>query len=321
MNSQLSHSSVLARAVSRSAAFVTAVALLASCSDRKTTASVDSALLRDLTLASAPAPGTAASTLGDTAAASPKAVEAPPAAAPAPVRETPRPSTASRPVPARVTPRPAPPVAAPTPSPVTTASAPAPSAPTPTPVPASAPATASPASGGTGRRAIGAGTTLSGKTDAQICSLANRPGDRFVATLSEAVTGADGARIPAGTPILVEMATPSTEGGFAFRAKAVQVNGTLIPIEGAVTVSGDATSRRVSQGGDKGKVIGGAVAGAILGRVLGGGTRGTVIGAAGGAAAGTVLASRSGVTERCLPAGSTLSVTLSAPIVLTTGVP
>ncbi|HYW33443.1 MAG TPA: hypothetical protein VE869_18215 [Gemmatimonas sp.] len=172
-----------------------------------------------------------------------------------------------------------------------------------------------------GRRTIGAGTTLIGQTDAKICSLANRPGDRFVATLMRAVSGPDGAEIPVGTPVLVEMAQPPAGTDFAFRVKAVQVNGTLIPIEGTVVAEGTSTERAVSKGGDKGKVITGAVAGAILGRVLGGGTRGTIIGAAAGGAAGSVAAARNTVKERCLPAGATITVTLSAPIVLTPGVP
>ncbi len=71
----------------------------------------------------------------------------------------------------------------------------------------------------------------------------------------------------------------------------------------------------MSKGGDKGKVITGAIIGAIAGRVLGGGTRGTVIGAAGGAAAGTIAAARNSQTERCLPSGATLTVTLSSPMV------
>jgi hypothetical protein len=143
-----------------------------------------------------------------------------------------------------------------------------------------------------------------------------------VATLVQDVSGPDGARIPAGTPVLVEMAQPAEGGAFAFRVKAVQIDGTLIPIEGTVRAEGTPTERRVSKGGDKGKVVTGAVVGAILGRVLGGGgAKGTVIGAAGGAAAGTIAAARNSVTERCLPAGATLTVTLSAPLVLTQGVP
>jgi uncharacterized protein YcfJ len=79
------------------------------------------------------------------------------------------------------------------------------------------------------------------------------------------------------------------------------------------------TERRVSEGNDKAKVIGGAVAGAILGKVLGGSGKSTAVGAAAGAAAGTIAAARSGNVDRCLPAGSTITVTLSSPLVLASG--
>lgn len=161
------------------------------------------------------------------------------------------------------------------------------------------------------------GTTLSGATGAEICSLANRTGDRFVVSLAQTVSGPAGSLLPAGTPVLVELAPPGPNGEFVFRLKGIQLNGTFIPADGSVQVA-DATitERSVSKGGDKGKVITGAVAGAILGRILGGSTKGAVIGAAGGAAAGTVAAARNSVKERCLPAGTMLSATLSSPLLL-----
>lgn len=131
----------------------------------------------------------------------------------------------------------------------------------------------------------------------------------------------DGTKLTAGTPVLVEMSAPATNGDFVFRVKAVQVAGQLVPIEGTVSVAGETSAHEVSKGGDKGKVISGAIAGAIIGRVLGGGVKGTIIGAAGGAAAGSAAASRNTVTEKCLPSGATLTVTLTAPLVLAEGVP
>ncbi len=136
------------------------------------------------------------------------------------------------------------------------------------------------------------------------------------------MTGSNGAVLEAGTPVLIELASAESNGAFTFRLRGVQVHGDFVPAEGAVSV-GDATTteRSVSGGNDKGKVITGAVAGAILGRILGGGAKGAVIGAAGGAAAGTVAAQRSRVAERCLAAGATISVTLSAPLVLPVSTP
>jgi hypothetical protein len=169
-------------------------------------------------------------------------------------------------------------------------------------------------------KTIGRGVALVGKTNAAICSQANRPGDRLVAILANEVVSADGAKLPAGTPILVEMAAPATNGEFAFRVRAVMLNGVLVPVQGVVTVDGPTTRHRLPTEGAGTKIAGGAIVGAILGGIFGGG-KGAAIGAAGGAAAGTVAAAGSGGTETCLPPGTALTVTLSAPLVLSQGTP
>ncbi|MCP6769021.1 hypothetical protein NL529_29670, partial [Klebsiella pneumoniae] len=61
-------------------------------------------------------------------------------------------------------------------------------------------ATGNPSAGGSSK-SIGAGTAFTATTGAELCSLANRPGDKIVATLTADVTGPDGARLPAGTPV------------------------------------------------------------------------------------------------------------------------
>ena len=275
---------------------------VAGCSDRKAeSASIDSLLARDLTLAAGDAPPRPMpAEIGDTAISTPSAPRpAARATVPPAIRPSSRPSRSPRPSRQAVSP-------APTPAPV--AEAPATAGP-------AASSAAAPAPGPS--RGLASGTSLSGRTNAAICSLANRPGDRIVAELAEPVNGPDGATLPVGTPILVEMAPSTADGSFVFRVRSVQVNGELVPVQGTVRVGDDVavTERQVSKGGDKGKVITGAIIGAIAGRVLGGGTRGTVIGAAGGAAAGTIAAARNSQTERCLPAGATLSITLSAPLI------
>jgi hypothetical protein len=277
-------------------------AVLLGCGDRSAdSAALDTALARDLTLASSATPTVA---IGDTAVS-----QAPSAPEPAPA---PRPSAPPAPV-SRASSRPTP---APAPTVAQVAPVEAPTAAPATPAPE--PAAAAPAR----TRAIGTGVTLSGPTSTAICSLANRPGDRFVISLSDEVRSPDGATLPAGTPVLVEMAPPAADGGFAFRLRGVQLDGAFVPAEGTVRViDATTTERQVSKGGDQGKVITGAVIGGILGRVLGGGARGAVIGAAGGAAAGTVAATRNTVTERCLPSGALLIATLTAPLVLPTGTP
>jgi hypothetical protein len=202
---------------------------------------------------------------------------------------------------------------------VVTTPAPGASAPT-TGTPTTAGGNVETGTSGSGRsRGIGTGAILAGRTTQDICSMANRPGDRFVVTLANDVVGSDGGVLPAGTPVLIELASTPAEGPFGFRVKSVQVAGDLVAVQGSVRSDGTMTERRVSDGNDKTKVIGGAVAGAILGKVLGGSGKSTAVGAAAGAAAGTIAAARSGKVDRCLPAGSTITVTLSSPLVLASG--
>jgi hypothetical protein len=273
------------------------------------TAAIDSALSRDLTLAASATPDVA---IGDTAMASP------PAPAPAPASDRAL-STTKAPqqrqttiTSARTAPYSAP---APTIAPVTTPA----SSPTPAPSPAPAPTPAEAPTPAPRAHALAVGTALTGTTNSPICSFSQRPGDRFVVSLGRDVTGPDGAVLPQGSPVLVELArVDSATGEFAFRLKGVQVQGDFIPADGTVRVSDAAvTERKVSKGGsDQGKVVTGAIIGGILGRVLGGGARGAVIGAAGGAAAGTVAAARNTTIERCMAAGATLTATLGAPLTL-----
>ncbi|MGV3710792.1 MAG: glycine zipper domain-containing protein [Gemmatimonas sp.] len=291
------------------AVLAVAAALLSACGrDRPADRVSDSALDRDLTLASEarPAPPPVIVPLGDTSVTTPRTAPSPRLPEKAGTTGSSRPRN-----PAPVAPPARPPAQVPTPTP----------APEPAPPPASTVSSASGAADsataakGRGTRSIGAGTQLVATTTSQLCTLANRPGDKVVANLDSRVVGPDGAELPAGTPVPVEMAAAEPPAVFAFRVRGVQVNGQLIPVDGRVVAAGETTQRRVSKGGDKGKVATGAVIGAILGRVIGGDTKGTVIGAAGGAAAGTVMAARNSTTEHCLPAGSSITVTLSAPLV------
>ena len=304
-----------------STVLLASLAVLASGCDRsEPVATTDSLLRRDLTLASSEfAP--AGSLTGDTAVANPgRAVPTSPARVP---------STAPASAPRASAPRPRPAKPAPvvrTPEPVVN-NAPLPTRPSRTPttpietvtVVINPSAGSGTSSAGTAKT-IGRGVALVGKTNAAICSQANRPGDRLVAILANEVVSPDGALLAAGTPILVEMAAPATNGDFVFRVKAVMVNGKLVPVEGTVAVDGPTTKHRVGNGGAGTKIAGGAIVGAILGGIFGGG-KGAAIGAAGGAAAGTVAAANSGVTETCLPPGTALTVTLSAPLVLPQGTP
>ena len=274
-------------------------ALSLACSGPDDTAlEADSALARDLTLAE---PMRGDLELRDAAPLTP-----PPSRSPAP-GPAPAPRPAAAPTP-RTTPAPAPvvrtPAPAPDPTPVYT-----PPAPAPEPAPAAAP-----------RSMIAAGTAMSLSVGSRVCT-SNRPGDKFVATLSEPVTGSNGASIPAGSRAVVEVAsvTPGTDGGEAqivFRVRTISTDqGPVAPVGDAIPQEG-LEKVRIEGGSDAKKVAVGAVAGAILGQMIGKDTKGTVIGAATGAAAGTIAARAGAKYDGCLPPGGKVRLVLAEGLIM-----
>jgi hypothetical protein len=291
--------------------------LLAACArGDDAAAAADSALDRDLTLATAPVPAPRDSlALGDTAIVAERPPVAPPtlpAPEPAPARRaptrvagTPAPRAVERPV-ERSVERPAP--AAPTP----VVAAPAPVADDATPVrQASAPA-------GPSGPSLGRGALLAGTTGSRICSASNHPGDRLVATLAADVTGADGFVLPAGTGVVLEVASVSPQGKVELIARGVSLNGAFHPIVADVAVGEAALERRTVAGTNdtKGKAVKGAIAGAIIGQILGRDTKGTLIGAATGAAAGAAAGQLGKKEEVCLPAGAPVRISLAEGVTI-----
>ena len=291
---------------------LSALALLSACRDRAgtdsaaATALADSAFARDLALAQrevapttvfndAPLGGSTTPEVAPAAPAPERARARTPRPAPVPRRESPTTRVARTPPPTPPEPR---------------AEDPAPAS-----VPASSPA---PAAGVMG--VIGAGTRVGMTTNGRTCTSA-LAGDKFTATVSSTITGTNGAVIPAGSTVVlevtsVERADPIAASRIHFHVRAIDVNGESRPGEGDVATLGQMETVRVSGGNDRTKVVGGAITGAVLGRVLGGGTKGTVIGAAAGAAAGSAAGRRSQGSEACLPEGTALQLTLSREIVV-----
>jgi hypothetical protein len=295
------------RALTRLLPALSALALLAACQVRPCadSAATDSAFARDLAMAQRQAPPQTVfndAPVGGTTKSAAPAVEAP-----EPRARTPRPA----PEPKRESPR----------APVTRA--PRPTAPAPTPVerdPSTAPVTTPAEAPGPARGVIGVGARVGMTTDGRACTSA-LVGDKFTATVSAATTGSNGAIIPAGSTVVLEVtsierADPVEASRIHFHVRAIDVNGEPYPADGEVATLSQMESVRVSGGSDRTKVIGGAVAGAVLGQILGRNTKGTVIGAAAGAAAGTAAAKRGQKTEACLPEGSALQLTLSREIVV-----
>lgn len=190
------------------------------------------------------------------------------------------------------------------------------SAPATQAVPRSAPATQA---GRAEAREIAAGAGFALASQQRICTTTNRPGDRFVATVTSPVVGSNGAVIPAGSSVVLEVASGAPDNSsMPLRVVSVEFNGMSYPVSGAATTQSALERTRIETdpNGDKKKVIGGAIVGAIIGQMIGHNTKGTVIGAATGAAGGAVAAKVTEKYEACLPVGGTIRLTLDRPIVL-----
>jgi hypothetical protein len=176
---------------------------------------------------------------------------------------------------------------------------------------------------GNQQSSIGAGASFSLASSQRICTTANRPGDRFVATVTNTVTGSNGATIPAGSSVVLEVASvtePSSgsNGSIAFSVNSVELNGRNYPLNGEVASGGELERVRIpnNSNSDRNKVLGGAAIGAVMGHIMGKSTKGTVIGAAAGAATGAVAAKMSEKYETCLPVGAPMRVTLHSALLM-----
>lgn len=167
-----------------------------------------------------------------------------------------------------------------------------------------------------------AGTSFGLTTKSPICTT-NLPGDKIVATMTESVRGENGASLPAGTTVVLEVAsvtpgdTPEA-AQISLRVRSIDINEQPMRVEGDVAILSELERRQLprDKGSDRRKVVGGAVAGAVIGQIMGRDTKSTVIGAAAGAAAGTAAAMAGRKYDACLPAGGTVRVTTSQQITL-----
>lgn len=282
-------------------------ASVAACSrDKGDALKQDSALSRDLAIAGT---DTAAQPqLQDVPANTPPAPATTPAPAPAPAPTTTRPRNTGSSAPVRTRPT--------TPAP----------APTPTPAPPTKTAsgnTVTPTTGGAGTAeksgvgTIAAGTTLLLNSNSKVCTNTNKVGERFTATVANAVSGSNGATIPAGATATVEITQLDRSENvrdkiqMGFKVVSVTFGGRTYAVD-ATTESADVSKvRNQPASKDRQKVIGGAIAGAIAGQILGKDTKGTVIGAATGAAAGAAAAAATANYEGCLNDGASMSIKLT----------
>ena len=291
----------------RGSAAVAVLALIAACAGDDAASTVDSSLARDLALANV--------------IAQPQFNDAPLEQTPEPTPppsnsagEAPRPTTSegtARPAPRPTSTRPAPrprPTQPRTPAPEREE--------TPQPAPAPAPAPAE-------RAGFAAGTRLALATGAKVCTVTGRVGDKLTARLREPVEGAGGARIPAGTTVVLEVASvepadPAESGRITFRVRSLDIDERAHPATGSGSVSGGLERVAMQKAGtsDKKRVAGGAILGAIAGAIIEGGAKGAVIGAAAGGTAGAVSAKMNQEHDGCLPAGSPVTIVLDERVTL-----
>ena len=196
-------------------------------------------------------------------------------------------------------------------------------APAPTPTKTASGNTKTAASGTAARTGmIAAGTALNVRANSELCTNTNKVGDKFSATVNEAVTGSNGVSIPAGATVVLtvtklnrsENANDPIE--MEFSVDAVEFGGKTYAIDGSVSGMDVQRVRNQPKSNDVKKVIGGAAVGAIAGQVLGKNTKSTVIGAAAGAAAGAGVAAATANYEGCVRAGNNFVVTLGSALTL-----
>jgi hypothetical protein len=227
------------------------------------------------------------------------------------------------------------PTAATTPPPMTSSTKPKPTPPKATPKPAAPkpPATTTTATGNTVTKnpagsgsasaggsvgTIASGTSLSLRSNSRVCTNTYTVGQTFNATVANAVSGSNGAAIPAGATVKLEVtqlkrsenATDKIVMEFAVRS--VSFGGNTYPVSADVASADIDRVRNQPKDKDVQKVVGGAVLGAILG-----GKKGAIIGSTVGAGAGGAAVAASDPSKATLPAGSTVTVRMSAPATVT----
>jgi hypothetical protein len=143
-------------------------------------------------------------------------------------------------------------------------------------------------------------------------------GERFNATLTNAVQGSNGAVIPAGALATVEVTELKRSENandnvvMGFRVVSVNFNGRTYPVSATTSYAQVDKVRNQPKSKDVQKVVGGAAIGAIAGQILGKSTKATVIGAAVGGAAGAGVAAAGANYEGCVNSGGRITATLNS---------
>lgn len=170
-------------------------------------------------------------------------------------------------------------------------------------------------------RAIRTGTLLTFEVTETVSTSSHDAGDTFSLVLVDAVTGTEGAILPAGTPARgmvtdVHASTgPDDPSLLGLRIASVEVGGSQQPLTSETRSADISSSTRDSGTRTAATIATGAAAGAIIGQILGRDTRSTVTGAVVGTAVGVgvALTTRGGHAE--FPEGSRIVVRLSEDLI------
>lgn len=161
---------------------------------------------------------------------------------------------------------------------------------------------------------IPSGTAVVVRTGEELSAKNNNVGDTFSGTLSQSLTSEGRVLVKAGTPVSGVVVASKGQGRF----KGDGALGVQLKAIGSRPVS--TTSYEKTAGGkgkrSAGMIGGGTGAGALIGGLAGGG-KGALIGALAGAGAGTAGAAFTGNKNVSIPAESTITFTLTAPIRVT----
>ena len=163
---------------------------------------------------------------------------------------------------------------------------------------------------------IAAGSTIALTSDSRVCTNTNKVGQTIEGTVAQSVAGSNGATIPAGAKVALEITklkrseNANDKIEMDFSVKSVTFGGHTYPV--SASVASAQVDRVKNQPGSKDvqKVATGAAVGAIVGQILGHSTKSTVIGGAVGAAAGAGTAAATSNYEGCVPSGGNISIRL-----------
>lgn len=295
------------KSIFRTAAFLGALSItLAACSDKKSddVLAQDSSLNKDLALANNDT--LAQPQLKDVAVQPDTTTVAPSRVARTPA-EILTPRGPIRRVPARTTPQPVAVAPATTPSNVTASGN---------------TVTTNESPSGATMGTISSGSTINLYAGQRVCTNTNAVGDRFTASVAEAIQGSNGVTIPAGATVVLEITAvkrstnPNDNIEIEMVPRSIGFNGKTYPLNSSVTYAQVDKVRDATRGDDARKVATGAAIGAIAGQIFGHHTKSTVIGAAAGAAAGAIAASVTTPVDGCLPSGGRITLRLNQAVLI-----